>query len=50
MKKYTLLLFAVLVASYIFIPTESRECFDESGRIAADFEARRSSFANEAYF
>ena len=50
MKKYTLLLFAVLVATYIFIPTESRECFDESGRIAADFEARRSSFANEAYF
>ncbi len=42
MKKYTILLFLVAVAAYMLIPAASQETLDENGKIAADFEARRT--------
>lgn len=42
MKKYTIMLFLVAVAAYMLIPAVSQETLDENGKIAADFEARRT--------
>ena len=50
MKKTALLLLATMFAVVACKPFCGQKTFDENGKISADFETRRNTFANEKYF